>query len=162
MIQHECRVHANRMVIQTVSTFHQKMLRVGLEDLALQVLILDLGEPSEFLARAMNPPSALAMRNSLKLLEQLGALECTWGEKNRSPIPSRSSSVVETESCASLSVSSELTALGFHLAMLPVEPRVGKMMIYGALFGCVEPALTIAVSVSPGLIRPDASASSTI
>jgi HrpA-like RNA helicase len=124
-----------------------EMLRVGLEDLALQILILDLGEPSEFLAMAMNPPSAVAMRNSLKLLEQLGALECTWG-KNKAPIPSRGSNAVETESCAILSVKSELTALGFHLAMLPVEPRVGKMMIYGALFGCIEPALTIAASMS--------------
>jgi ATP-dependent RNA helicase DHX57 len=41
-----------------------------------------------------------------------------------------------------------LTALGYHLATLPVEPRVGKMMLYGAIFGCVEPALTIAASMS--------------
>jgi ATP-dependent RNA helicase DHX36 len=124
------------------------MLRVGLEDLALQILILDLGEPSDFLARAMNPPTALAMRNSLKMLEQLGALECTWGENKKSSIPSRKGSAADTDTCAVLSVTSELTALGFHLAMLPVEPRVGKMMIYGALFGCIEPALTIAASMS--------------
>jgi HrpA-like RNA helicase len=123
------------------------MLRVGLEDLALQILILDLGEPSDVLARAMNPPSALAMRNSLKLLEELGAVKCIWKESSRA-LGSQSRSVAETESCASMSVSTELTALGFHLAMLPVEPRVGKMMIYGALFGCVEPALTIAASMS--------------
>lgn len=41
-----------------------------------------------------------------------------------------------------------LTALGFHLATLPVEPRVGKMMLYGAIFGCVEPAITIAAAMS--------------
>jgi hypothetical protein len=36
--------------------------------------------------------------------------------------------------------------------MLPVEP-VGKMMIYSALFGCIEPALTIAASMSKEPIR---------
>ena len=41
-----------------------------------------------------------------------------------------------------------LTALGFHLATLPVEPRVGKMMLYGAIFGCVEAAVTIAAAMS--------------
>lgn len=124
-----------------------EILRVGLEDLALQVLILDLGEPHDFLARAMDPPSALAMRNSLKLLEELGAVECDW--QNSKPIfPTQSRDEGGSESCGTLSVSSELTALGFHLAMLPVEPRVGKMMIYGALLGCVEPALTIAASMS--------------
>jgi HrpA-like RNA helicase len=119
------------------------MLRVGLEDLALQILILDLGEPSDFLGRAMNPPTGLAMRNSLKLLEELGAVECQW----ESSAPS-SKKDDTAKNCSSLSVSTELTALGFHLATLPVDPRVGKMIIYGALFGCVEPALTIAASMS--------------
>ena len=31
---------------------------------------------------------------------------------------------------------------------LPVDPRVGKMMIYGALFGCTDSALTIAAAMS--------------
>ena len=52
------------------------------------------------------------------------------------------------DSCDILAVSSGLTALGFHLATLPVDPRVGKMMIYGALFGCIDPALTIAAAMS--------------
>ena len=43
------------------------MLRVGLDDLVLQILLLDLGEPSAFLAKAGNLQSALAVRNSLKL-----------------------------------------------------------------------------------------------
>jgi HrpA-like RNA helicase len=112
--------------------------RVGIEDLVLQVLILDLGEPSIFLARALTPPSAVAMKSSLKLLEELGAVECQW-----------QASFIESETCASLAeTTTELTALGFHLATLPVEPRIGKLIIYGALFGCVEPALTIAAAMS--------------
>ncbi|CAN0479835.1 unnamed protein product, partial [Discosporangium mesarthrocarpum] len=41
-----------------------------------------------------------------------------------------------------------LTALGFHLATIPVEPRIAKMMLYGAIFDCVNPALTIAATMS--------------
>jgi hypothetical protein len=128
-----------------------EMLRVGIEDLVLQILILDLGEPTTFLKKALDPPSNLAMSNSLKLLEQLGAVECHWHPQNHR----QSLSVGLTNSMADsgddldqLRVSSELTALGFHLATLPVDPRVGKMMIYGALFGCVDPLLTLASAMS--------------
>jgi len=125
-----------------------EMLRVGLEDLVLQILLLDLGEPSIFLTKAVNPPSALAIRNSLKLLEGLGAVDCDWRDVDNST--ERNDAIVDADgsSCKSLSVTSGLTALGFHLATLPVDPRVGKMMIYGALFGCIDPALTIAASMS--------------
>lgn len=124
-----------------------EILRVGIEDLVLQVLILDLGEPSTFLGKALNPPSDLAMSNSLKLLETLGAVECKWSQEPRS----NGSSIVPeaaSKSCGELRVSSELTALGFHLATLPVDPRVGKLMIYGSLFSCIDPALTIASSMA--------------
>ena len=30
-----------------------------------------------------------------------------------------------------------LTPLGRHLARLPVHPRLGKMLVYGTLFGCL-------------------------
>lgn len=129
-----------------------EMLRVGLEDLVLQILILDLGEPSSFLGRALNPPSELSMKNSLKLLEELGAVECNWNAEDdnafRLEEPKASKAEDEAKSCLDMEVTSELTALGFHLATLPVDPRVGKMMIYGALFGCIDPALTIAASMS--------------
>ena len=41
----------------------------------------------------------------------------------------------------------ELTALGHHLAELPVDARLGKMMLYGAMFSCLDPILTIAAGV---------------
>lgn len=118
-----------------------EMLRVGLEDLVLQILVLDLGEPSVFLTKAVNPPSALALKNSLKLLEGLGAIEVQWNSED-------SLKRDDNESCAGIAACSGLTALGFHLATLPVDPHVGKIMIFGALFGCTDPALTIAASMS--------------
>lgn len=147
--------HTNEHVLQDYQL--PEMLRVGLEDLVLQILILDLGQPTHFLGRALNPPTEMSMRNSLKLLEELGAVECQWGQiedesgslKLEEPKAPKSEAFDPlSASCMQMEVSSELTALGFHLATLPVDPRVGKMMIYGALFGCIEPALTIAASMS--------------
>lgn len=37
-----------------------------------------------------------------------------------------------------------LTPLGFHLARLPINPRMGKMMLMGAIFSCLDPVLNIA------------------
>ncbi len=121
-----------------------EMLRVGIEDLVLQILILDLGEPTSFLKKALDPPSNLALSNSLRLLEELGAVDCQWKNQRNQIF----SSTKEKEKEEDLDVTSELTALGFHLATLPVDPRVGKMMIYGALFGCVDPLLTFAAAMS--------------
>lgn len=41
-----------------------------------------------------------------------------------------------------------LTPLGFHLARLPVEPHIGKLILFGALLGCLDPVLTIAAALS--------------
>nr|CAB3472473.1 unnamed protein product [Digitaria exilis] len=42
----------------------------------------------------------------------------------------------------------ELTVLGKHLSMLPVEPKLGKMLIFGAIFNCLDPILTIVSGLS--------------
>jgi len=34
--------------------------------------------------------------------------------------------------------------LGYHLAALPVDPRIGKIILFGAIFSCLDPVLTIA------------------
>ncbi len=41
-----------------------------------------------------------------------------------------------------------LTPLGWHLACLPVDVRIGKLMLLGAIFRCLDPALTIAASLA--------------
>ena len=37
---------------------------------------------------------------------------------------------------------STLTPLGQHLAALPVNVRVGKMLVYGAMLGCLYPVVS--------------------
>ena len=41
-----------------------------------------------------------------------------------------------------------LTPLGYHLACLPVDVRIGKLILFGAIFRCLDPALTIAASLA--------------
>uniref|UniRef100_A0A671MHC6 RNA helicase n=1 Tax=Sinocyclocheilus anshuiensis TaxID=1608454 RepID=A0A671MHC6_9TELE len=41
-----------------------------------------------------------------------------------------------------------LTPLGWHLACLPVDVRIGKLMLLGAIFRCLDPVLTIAASLA--------------
>lgn len=37
---------------------------------------------------------------------------------------------------------------GKHLALLPVEPQIGKALVFGCLLGCLDPVLTIAALLS--------------
>lgn len=41
-----------------------------------------------------------------------------------------------------------LTPLGYHLSRLPMDAKVGKMLIVGCLLGCLDNALTIAAALS--------------
>lgn len=47
-----------------------------------------------------------------------------------------------------LDVNDELTPLGRILAKLPIEPRLGKMMILGTMFFCGDALSTMAANSS--------------
>ena len=66
------------------------------------------------LAKAVDPPSAMAVKNALELLMAIGAL--TSDER--------------------------LTKLGWRLGALPVDPRLGKMLLLASLLGCVDPMVS--------------------
>ncbi|CAM6089460.1 unnamed protein product [Calypogeia fissa] len=97
-----------------------EILRVPLVELCLQIKLLRLGSISSFLERALEPPKADAVQSAISTLRQVGALD-------------------EAE---------VLTSLGYHLASLPVDVRVGKMLLFGAVLGCLSPVLTIAACLS--------------
>uniref|UniRef100_A0A4W6C503 ATP-dependent DNA/RNA helicase DHX36 n=1 Tax=Lates calcarifer TaxID=8187 RepID=A0A4W6C503_LATCA len=97
-----------------------EIMRTPLEELCLQIKILKLGYIARFLEKALDPPTDQAVSLAIKNLVDLNALDC----------------------------SENLTALGFHLARLPVEPHIGKLILFGALLGCLDPVLTIAASLS--------------
>ena len=58
------------------------------------------------------------------------------------------SSIKMLQSIGALDNAENLTPLGFHLAQLPVDPLVGRMLLMGAIFSCVSPILTIAATLS--------------
>ena len=66
----------------------------------------------------MDPPCEEAIDLSLDLLRGLGAIT-KHGEE-------------------------QLTHLGFHLASLPMDPQTGKMILFGAIFSCLDPVLSVA------------------
>ncbi|XP_017427382.1 DExH-box ATP-dependent RNA helicase DExH5, mitochondrial isoform X3 [Vigna angularis] len=41
-----------------------------------------------------------------------------------------------------------LTILGRHLVVLPMEPKLGKMLIFGVIFNCLDPILTIVAGLT--------------
>ena len=96
-----------------------EILRTPLDALCLQIKILRLGDVREFLGQAIEPPPENAIASALRSLTELDAIDAT----------------------------DELTPLGHHLAELPVDARLGKMMLYGAMFSCLDPVLTIAAGV---------------
>ena len=88
----------------------------------MQVLLLQLGLPEQFLSQCLEPPSMGQIRASVACLLDIKAIH------PRPTLP--------------------LTALGCHLARMPVDVRVGKTLIMASLLGCLEPALTVAAALA--------------
>lgn len=97
-----------------------EILRTPLQELCLHIKSLQLGAVGSFLAKALQPPDSLAVQNAIELLKTIGALD-------------------DTE---------ELTPLGRHLCTLPLDPNIGKMLLMGSIFQCLNPALTIAAALA--------------
>uniref|UniRef100_A0A4W6C2G0 ATP-dependent RNA helicase DHX29 n=1 Tax=Lates calcarifer TaxID=8187 RepID=A0A4W6C2G0_LATCA len=98
-----------------------EILRVPLEELCLHIMKCQYGSPEEFLSRALDAPQPQSVSNAVNLLRKIGACHPD---------------------------NHLLTPLGHHLASLPVNVKIGKMLIYGAILGCLEPIATIAAAIT--------------
>ncbi|KAL6041650.1 3'-5' RNA helicase ythdc2 [Balamuthia mandrillaris] len=93
-----------------------EMIRTPAEELCMHVKALQLkGKVAQVLSKAVSPPDSRSISNAVNLLEAIGAFD---QEEN-------------------------LTKLGKQLAVLPVHPQLGKLLIAAAALGCVDPVLTI-------------------
>jgi HrpA-like RNA helicase len=109
----------SRKHFDTVHEFQTpEMLRQPLDNLCLQILALGLGDPLQFLQKALEPPSIDSIDGAISRLRELGAV----------------------------SKEGKLTTLGRRLSLLPVSPRVGKMIIMGAIMRCLDSCLVIAAA----------------
>uniref|UniRef100_A0A1B0DGR7 RNA helicase n=1 Tax=Phlebotomus papatasi TaxID=29031 RepID=A0A1B0DGR7_PHLPP len=111
--------YTNHILSQPVPEIH----RVPLEQLLLRIKTLPnfASRTVESVIEAtIEPPTPESISSAIGRLQDVGALD---SQQN-------------------------LTALGHHLATLPVDVRIGKLMLFGAIFQCVDSVLTIAACLS--------------
>ncbi|XP_070176145.1 ATP-dependent RNA helicase A-like isoform X2 [Littorina saxatilis] len=95
-----------------------EIFRTPLHELALSIKLLRLGSISGFLSKAVEPPPIDAVVEAEATLRAMHALDSN----------------------------DELTPLGRILARMPIEPHLGKMIIYGCVFYIGDAMCTIAAS----------------
>jgi HrpA-like RNA helicase len=124
-----------------------EILRVPLHQVCLRVLFMGF-EPIAFLAHCLDPPKRADIEQSLRVLLDIKAIryKSTKGsnESNGSAAAASSSSAAAANRLDSM----QITPLGRHLALLPVDVHIGKMLIFGALFGCLDPMLSVAAAMA--------------
>lgn len=103
------------------------------------------GDAAAFLAGALEPPAPAAVAAAIATLREIGALE---REPRRDANHSLENASTPHVVCGETDGGGSLTPLGHHLALLPVDCRVAKMLVYGALLSCVSPTLTVAACLS--------------
>lgn len=111
---------------------HPEILRTPLEQVVLRLLALGHHNPQRILSQFPDPPPSSSVTRALQTLRALEAV--TSRHDNHS-----------------------LTPLGRYLTLLPCEPRIGKMIVLGALMQCLDPILTLAAAsdVTPFMTRRD-------
>ncbi|PWN33444.1 P-loop containing nucleoside triphosphate hydrolase protein [Meira miltonrushii] len=100
-----------------------EMRRMSLENLILSVKALkgDSVPVQSYLLSAISPPSLDAIEQAVQLLNDMNVL------------------VTDQQ---------RLTALGRHLSLLPLDVRLGKLLILSCVFRCLRPMLTAAAILS--------------
>ena len=103
--------------------------RSNLAEVILRMIDLKLGDPSSF--PFIDPPAARAIRDGYDLLHELGALDVT-GQEPR------------------------LSANGRIMAMLPLDPRISRMIIEAREHNCLQEIVIIAsaLAIQDPRIRP--------
>lgn len=95
-----------------------EILRTNLAAVILQMAALNLGDIEHF--PFLDPPDRRAVRDGVLLLQELGAFD---GE-------------------------GRITDIGRRLAQLPVDPRLGRMILAADAEGCVREVLVLAAALS--------------
>jgi ATP-dependent helicase HrpA len=95
-----------------------EILRTNLAAVILQMAALGLGDIQNF--PFLDPPDARSIRDGVQLLRELGAFD---GE-------------------------GVITELGRRLAKLPLDPRIGRMILAADAEGCVREVLVLAAALS--------------
>uniref|UniRef100_A0AAV1SZW2 RNA helicase n=1 Tax=Peronospora matthiolae TaxID=2874970 RepID=A0AAV1SZW2_9STRA len=113
--------------------------RVSLEQLCLQIKKLELGSIRGFLSKAIEPPAEAAIDAAVHELVNIAALR-TVSDSSENNLRQDIQSIDDEDVV--------LTPLGNHLAMLPLDARIGKFLVYGSILRCIQPVAVIAACIS--------------
>lgn len=107
-----------------------EILRTSLASVILQMASLGLGAVEDF--PFLDAPDRRAVRDGVALLVEIGALA-----QDR-----------ETQDAAPASSQYRLTGIGRDLARLPIDPRLGRMLLEAERLGCASEVLVIVAALS--------------
>ena len=107
-----------------------EILRTSLASVILQMASLGLGAVEDF--PFLDAPDQRAVRDGVALLVEIGALA-----QDR-----------ETADAAPASSQYRLTGIGRDLARLPIDPRLGRMLLEAERLGCASEVLVIVAALS--------------
>ena len=139
-----------------------EILRTNLASVILAMTALGIGDIAAF--PFLDPPDRRTVADGIALLEELGAFEhprqtalspenVTSDARQTAHSPENVSSGTgqtahSPENVAASPARDRLTPVGRQLAALPVDPRLGRMIIEGDRNGCLHEVLVIASALS--------------
>ena len=112
-----------------------EILRTNLASVILQMTDAGLGDIAAF--PFVEPPDATQITDGLRLLDELGAL-ASAPKPGSGPEPGGRSG----------RRGAELTPVGRRLARVPLDPRMGRMLLAGGQYGCLREMLIIVSGLS--------------
>ena len=112
-----------------------EILRTNLASVILQMTALDLGDIAAF--PFVEPPDIRRVRAGVQLLDELGALTTAPPRRRRT-----GGRQVDRRDRR------RLTEIGRQLVQLPIDPRLGRMVIEAGRNGCVRDVVTIVAALS--------------
>jgi HrpA-like RNA helicase len=104
-----------------------ELLRMPLEEIVLQAKILNVAPGAgdahdgvlSFLSKAMDPPHVLSIINAVRLLQSINCLDNN----------------------------EQITTMGRAISKLPMDPRLGRMIVIGCILGCGPAILATAAAM---------------
>jgi ATP-dependent helicase HrpA len=111
-----------------------EILRTSLASVILQAAALDLGEVADF--PFVDPPDSRNIADGIRLLEELGAISPSGAGPGGRPPGTTGRGATR------------LTGVGRKLARLPVDPRLGRMILEAGHQGCAREVLIITAALS--------------
>jgi len=112
-----------------------EILRTSLASVILQMAALGLGAVEDF--PFLDAPDSRQVRSGLQLLTEIGAIE-----------PAGAASARSDDALDRGRRGPRLTEIGRRLARLPIDPRLGRMLLEAGELGCVGEVMVIVAALS--------------